>query len=253
MNLSNIFPFRRNKLDLFLMGFAVFTIVGMLSSDLGNFFYSIGFSSILGMSIKQIYVQQLFRSILAVPLVFVIARYLYRNGIKEYGWNKNLKVRDVYLAIIYGSVFGLLSLGLTLTEESKIKEISGFYHPTFPFLSILLFIVFYGLCAGITEETIMRGFLNSELLKVTNRSSFGFTHASFISALAFSLIHLPDLIIYFVRNNTNSLSFIFLGFAFFFGLFLSRLREKSGGLLAPIIAHAVANSFEFILLITIVR
>ncbi len=95
-----------------------------------------------------------------------------------------------------------------------------------PVPSFALIAAFAVLAAPPFEELAFRGFLHSGL-----RVRLGPVPASLVTAALFALFHL----------EIDALPLLFL-----LGLLLSWLRERTGGLSAPIAAHACYNAFQMV-------
>jgi membrane protease YdiL (CAAX protease family) len=91
-------------------------------------------------------------------------------------------------------------------------------------LSFGMIAVFAVAIAPPFEELAFRGLLHSGL-----RTRFRPVHASLLSAFVFAAYHM----------NLDAIPAIFL-----LGLFLAYLRERTGGLTAPIAAHACYNAYQ---------
>jgi len=102
-------------------------------------------------------------------------------------------------------------------------------------MSVALFSIL--ISAPIVEEILFRGIFQQWL-----RRFFGYKHAIFISALAFSLFH-------FSKDQGLSNISILLSL-FILGGFLGFLYEKQQSLIAPITLHIIFNSFSLWLILT---
>ena len=101
-------------------------------------------------------------------------------------------------------------------------------------LSIAMAIATAAIAAPITEEIAFRGFFFGSL-----RTKYGFWAACLLSSAVFAIIH-PTI-------PAQFLGLMALGMVF------CVLREKTGNLAAPMIAHGINNLVMFIVQITILK
>ncbi len=106
-----------------------------------------------------------------------------------------------------------IATSLTIIERAVV-EASG--------ISFLLILLTTGLMAGVGEEIFFRGFMQSRL-----RQRWGVWPAILITSVAFGLLHFD---------------WIHSPMAFFMGLLLGWITEKTGSIRSSIVAHVVNNS-----------
>jgi membrane protease YdiL (CAAX protease family) len=187
------------------------------------------------------FLRPLFTLSLLFIFVSLMSKVSHKRSLSGYGLNKKIDKRSLVLAILLGLLFGGLSILADFIQPSEITDTYNLYKENSSLVSIILFTITVGLCTGINEETLFRGFLNTELTKLWDNSIWKVNLAWIASSFFFVLIHIGN----FLHRGEAFICFYALAI-FSFGLALSYLKEKSGGLMAPIIAHAVANSFEFV-------
>jgi membrane protease YdiL (CAAX protease family) len=148
-----------------------------------------------------------------------------RLSFREAGWSR-LALRDVAYGVLG---FALFATGVTcvFAAESGFKDaIAGIADTVAHYTpQQRVFFALMGLYAAIPEETIFRGIMQPTLQKKVGRWP-----GILLTAVIFSVYHfafaLPQLISHFCH-----------------GLILGLLRERTGTLWAPAIAHALAWMF----------
>lgn len=177
----------------------------------------------------NLFLENLFRVILALTFtIFLVI--VHKRSFDDYGFNGNIDRKNLGMSILWGIVFGVVLIIIGVTDDSLVPNYQN---------NLILDILAIGLFASISEETLIRGFLNSELLILSKKKIKYFSEAGVLSAFVFGLFHLKS----FPYIIFNEVALLFCP-AFIFGLVLSRLREDSKGLLSPIICHFIANLVE---------
>lgn len=148
-------------------------------------------------------------------------------GLFSFGKIKDIKiwVAIVFVSIIASSslvLWGLWTdnLGVGAAMITELKK-----HST---ILLLLVIPLMSLLNAIVEETVFRGIIQTELSKI-----FTNTTAILIQAILFAIFH-------YAGGFPNGV--IGFGMTFVYACALGVMRHKVKGLLAPIIAHTVADS-----------
>lgn len=152
------------------------------------------------------------------------------------------KERDVGVAFLgfwayLASVFVVMSLlaafvpGIDLEQQQEI----GFTPDTRGPALILVFISLV-LLAPVVEEVLVRGVLFTGL-----RAKLSFWPAALVTSLLFGLAHLQ-------LNDGQAPLWTAVADTFVLAMVLAYLRERTGGLWAPIILHVMKNGLAFVLL-----
>ncbi len=92
-------------------------------------------------------------------------------------------------------------------------------------------IVILSLLSGVGEEALFRGVIQVK---------FGLYTAAFVFAVA----HLPSLALIEIDKFTKLILFVW---TFAAGVFLGYMKEYTGGIVAPAIAHTINNLFWFVI------
>ena len=166
-------------------------------------------------------------------------------GLKHYGFE--LKSKNLYLipAVIVGVLFGVI---MTLVDHGPAlitgNQIEGY---TLDATNVAGWLSFEWLLAGTSEEIFVRGLLMTYLMtKFSGHVRFirwDVHVAGVIIAVLFALMHIGSFwsgnLIYAIGQQI---------YAFILGLCYAYFYEKSGSLVAPIVAHNLSNGIEFVLL-----
>lgn len=155
---------------------------------------------------------------LGVIIAFGLCR-VGRIGLRELGWRWPVRRRELALGVLGALGCAALVLGLVQLffgeTAPTLATIAGF-RPAQRLLFVLM-----GLFAGFTEETLFRGYLQPTL-----EARLGRRAGLAVTALIFAAYHL----------NLRPVALLGkLGF----GLIYGGLRQATGGLWAPAVAHAV--------------
>ena len=159
---------------------------------------------------------------IGVVLWLFMSRYA-RLSFREAGW-RELALRDVAYGVL-GFVVLAISLLCVVARDGGFKDAVSYIAATITHYTLQqrVFFVLMGVIAAIPEETIFRGVLQPTLQKMLGRWP-----GILLTAVIFAAYHvqyafaLPLLVSHFVT-----------------GLVLGLLRERTGTLWAPAIAHAL--------------
>ncbi len=176
--------------------------------------------------------------------VCTIAVIVYRIGRRRSVWELlGLKWRRLAACIGqgiagFGVVVALLAIALSVLGQFGIEKIvplapqapvDVFLETRNP-LTFAIYFLLVGIAAPLIEETIFRGFVYAGLRRMMTVPA-----AALASGLVFAAVH--------VAVPVGSLLVITM-----IGVVLAYLYERSGSLIAPMITHAMYNSFVFLLL-----
>ena len=186
--------------------------------------------------------------LMAVGYVFcgvcTIALIVYRIGRRRSVWELLGLKRHGLAACIgqgivgFGVVVALLVIALSVLGQLGIERIvplapqapvEVFLETRNP-LTFAIYFLLVGIAAPVIEELIFRGFVYAGLRRIMTVPT-----AALASALVFAAVH--------IAVPVGSLLAITL-----IGVVLAYLYERSGSLIAPMITHAMYNSFVFLLL-----
>lgn len=168
-----------------------------------------------------------------VAIALALIAWLSRRNFSVYGlgWPKHRHY--VPSALLWGAAFGLLMTFIPPPEN--LTRTPG---------SIGAWLFFEGIFVGPTEEIPFRGLLQTYLMqRSTGRVRYGrydMHVAGIIVAILFALAHLPS----FWTGNFRIAVWQQI-YAFALGILYAYWREKSGSLLAPIVAHNVADGVVY--------
>ena len=167
-------------------------------------------------------------------------------------WGLNLKNSDQTFKIIIkfsiGWIIGTTIFTLVSQWLTGWPPLLDFY---FSIENILIYLIFESIIVGISEEIVFRGLVYGTLSSYFSKKvKLGFTlsYAGIISALFFAIAHIGFQISPFAITAFAPMQ-IFIAFAL--GIFYTVLREKTGSLLGPILAHNISDGWLSILYIVI--
>ncbi len=136
------------------------------------------------------------------------------------------------------AAIGLISLATCFASLVFVFNPEALRHDLQPFAEMMksrtwwLILLAAGVGAPLAEELLFRGLIFGAL----RQSALGFAGATVITALSWSLLH--------ANYSVYGLAAITL-----IGIYLAWLRERTGGLLAPIICHGAYNSLIIFLMV----
>ena len=229
------------KLGIFIIAFLFFFFIDRAAIYLTDLVLvgSFGFTWFSAHHVLQI-----------VFAVIIMALPFWHRSLYDWGFNvKNSKQTfDILLKfsigwVIFTTIFTLLTQWL-----SGWPELLGFYLST---ENILIYLFFESIIVGISEEIVFRGLVYGILSPYFNRKitiGFSISIAGIISAIFFTVAHIG---FQFFPFSITSIAPMQLVVAFCLGIFYAVLREKTGSLLGPILAHNISDGWLSILYIVI--
>ena len=123
---------------------------------------------------------------------------------------------------------------------------------TLNFENILIYLVFESIVVGVSEELVFRGLVFGVLEPIYRKEirfpGFTLSLAGVITALFFALAHIGFQLSPFAITAFAPVQ-IFMAFAL--GIFYAVMRERTGSLLGPILAHNISDGWLSILYIVI--
>jgi membrane protease YdiL (CAAX protease family) len=168
------------------------------------------------------------------------------------GWGLNFKNSDLTLKIILKFSIGWI-IGTTIF--TLVTQWLGGWLPLLDFYlsieNILIYLIFESIIVGISEEIVFRGLVYGTLSPYFSKKmkiGFSISYAGIISAVFFAIAHIGFQISPFSITAFAPMQ-IFIAFAL--GIFYAVLREKTGSLLGPILAHNISDGWLSILYIVI--
>ena len=225
----------------FLLAFLFFFLIDRLAIYLTDIFLagSFGYTWLSIHHILQIFLAV---AIMALPW--------WHRSLSDWGFN--LKHSDQTLQILLRFSIGWIlfsTLYIVVTEWlSGWPPLLGF---PLTAENILIYLFFESILVGISEEIVFRRLVYGTLSPYFSRKvkiGFSITYAGIISALFFALAHIGFQFFPFAITAFAPMQ-IFMAFAL--GLFYAVLREKTGSLLGPILAHNISDGWLSILYIII--
>ena len=117
--------------------------------------------------------------------------------------------------------------------------------------NILIYLFFESIIVGISEEIVFRGLVFGTLSPYFSKKvkmGFSISYAGIISAIFFAIAHIGFQFFPFAITAFAPMQ-IFIAFAL--GIFYAVLREQTGSLLGPILAHNISDGWLSILYIMI--
>jgi len=185
-----------------------------------------------------------------IMAVVIMALPLWHRSFGDWGFNfRNYKetLRIILKFsigwVVFTTIFTLLTQWL-----SGGPELLGFYLNT---ENILIYLFFESVIVGISEEIVFRGLVYGTLSPYFNKKikiGFSISYAGIISALFFTVAHIGFSLFPFAITSIAPMQLLV---AFGLGLFYAVLREKTGSLLGPILAHNISDGWLSILYIII--
>jgi len=185
-----------------------------------------------------------------VLAVIIMALPFWHRSLSDWGFNfRNYKETLSKILkfsigwVIFSTIFTLITQWL-----SGWPELLGFYLST---ENILIYLFFESIIVGISEEIVFRGLVYGSLSPYFNKKiklGFSISYAGIISALFFTIAHIGFSLFPFAITSIAPMQLLV---AFGLGLFYAVLREKTGSLLGPILAHNISDGWLSILYIII--
>lgn len=187
-------------------------------------------------SIGWMYVHHIVQMILALLTIYLIIL-IKKETFTSFGFTfKNWKWSTfVALKFAAGWILVVLIMNLVFTNPNTISyEIN--------FKNVLADLFFDFVVTGFSEEIFFRGLIYSVImLYIPGNLKIGKLSVSYgiiISTLLFSLAHIG---VNYHTLSIESINYMQLIFTFGLGMFYAVMREKSGSLFGPIIAHGISD------------
>jgi membrane protease YdiL (CAAX protease family) len=182
--------------------------------------------------------------------VAIMALPWWRKPLSEWGFNlkNHQKTFNIILKFTIGWIFFSTIFILISQWIAGWPKLLGFYLSA---ENILIYLFFESIIVGISEEIVFRGLVHGTLSPYFNkRIKLGFTisYAGLISALCFAIAHIG---FQFFPFGITSFAPMQILVAFALGIFYAVLREETGSLLGPILAHNISDGWLSILYIVI--
>lgn len=196
---------------------------------------------------KKIFNSNLFLFLSALPIYMIVPLYqnpmlatlvitlivsIIMHGKEVFGLLSLGKIKDVkiWLAIIFVSIVSSISLVLwgVWTDDLGVGAAIIIELKKHSLFLILAIVPIGALINAIVEETVFRGIIQTELSNIFTNST-----AILIQALLFAAFH-------YAWGFPNGI--IGFGMTFVYACALGVMRHKVKGLIAPIIAHTIADS-----------
>lgn len=182
--------------------------------------------------------------------VIIMSLPWWHRSLSEWGLNfKNHKQTfKILLKFTIGWIFFSTIFILISQWVSGWPKLLGFYLNA---ENILIYLFFESIIVGISEEIVFRGLVYGTLQPYYDKKiSVGFTisTAGIISALFFAIAHIGFQFTPFAITSFAPMQILV---AFGLGLFYAVLREETGSLLGPILAHNISDGWLSILYIVI--
>ena len=203
-----------------VFGIVVVIIFSLLRTIMTNLWVYIFGSFLFIPTLQFIFFISIFFIIISIVLIYLVLIKLSGNTISTIGWKSDNFTRiGLYgfggFILVYINTIVWAGLTGNLGETPQLLP--------FDLIRVLLFAYFgFGLAAWV-EENIFRGYLQHIFI-----TKYGTLKGILLQALIFSIAHIG-----FYQNSVNYFS------AFTFGIIIGIIREKSGGLVAPFIAHGL--------------
>lgn len=231
------------KSKVFPVGLVLILIIAIaIVSELFASFATKGFAEDTLATYPWIYLYfHHFMQMLAAVVIMLVSG----GGLRKYGLN--IRSGNLYLkpAVVIGVLFGVI---MTLVDHGPAvvtgQEITGYVLDR---TNVVGWLSFEWLFAGTSEEIFVRGLLMTYLMSKFSGHvriiKWDVHVAGVIIAVLFALMHLGSFwsgnLIYAIGQQI---------YAFILGLCFAYFYERSGSLVAPIVAHNISNGVEFVLL-----
>jgi len=196
----------------------------------------------IGFSIKWLYIHHLVQLLLALVTILIINVAIGNKF--SWGLNANQWRRSLKIALLFAAGWFVVTLAVNLLIDTP-QQID--YEPTSK--NILEDLFFDLVITGVSEEILFRGLVMGVLLHafkgILRVGALRVSVAGVISALFFSLAHIGIDPRSFTVDHFSPLQ---MSFAFGLGIFYAVMRDKTGSLLGPVVAHGASDG-----IITIVQ
>jgi membrane protease YdiL (CAAX protease family) len=226
-----ILTFASQVVSLLLLAFVLMGIGKITQFELEN---------VIGESTNSLFVFFLVNSVIVLAGTYGLLKITSMNP-KQIGLNKP-KYSDVGSAVIAYFAYMIIFLGISFIASELIpgldleQEQQLGFQPTDNLPELVAIGISLVIIPPVIEEIVMRGYLYTGL-----RRKLKYWPAAIITSIVFAVLHLQF-------GSGAPLLWVAALDTFILSLFLVNLREKTGGLTAPIILHMIKNGLAFTLL-----
>lgn len=186
-----------------------------------------------------------------ILVLTILALPIWHKSAADWGLNtRNLtETRRIILRFTIGWVIGSTLFTLVTQWLSGWPPLLDF---NLNLENILIYLFFESVIVGISEELVFRGLaygiLHSNFGRKVKLIGFSLSSAGILSAIIFALAHIGFQISPFAITTFAPMQVLV---AFVLGIFYAVVREKTGSLLGPILAHNISDGWLSILYIII--
>jgi membrane protease YdiL (CAAX protease family) len=233
--------FEMKSVLFFLLAFLFFSVIDRVAIHLTDL--------VLAGSFKFIWLSlhHIIQIILAVAIMVLPG---WHRSLSEWGLNlKNYdKTKKIILKFSLGWIICTTIFTFVTQWLSGWPKLLEFY---LNIDNILKYLIFETIIVGISEEIVFRGLVYGTLSPYFSKKvkiGFSISYAGIISALFFAIAHVGFQLFPFTITAFAPMQ-VFVAFAL--GLFYAVLREETGSLLGPILAHNISDGWLSILYIVI--
>jgi len=188
-------------------------------------------------SILWNYLHHLCQMFLALIITIILAICIKNESFSKLGYNIHNWRWSLKTAIVFSIGYFLISLVVMALGNS-----SSFLNYELSLFNIIADLFFDFFITPLSEEILFRGLIMGILLvyikKKIRIGGLSISIAGILTAVLFSLAHIGIDYHIFTITYFNPVQLLF---AFGLGLFYAYMREKSGSLLGPIIAHGASD------------
>lgn len=186
-------------------------------------------------NIAWLYIHHSVQMGLALLCIFLINQLISR----KFSWGLNLRNAPFSLKISLRFALGWLLVSLVF---NLLFSFPSHINYKLSFINILSDLFFDLIFTGISEEILFRGLIMGLLLTCIKGKMkirhLEISYAAIITTILFSLAHIG---IDYQHFRITDFSGIQMAFCVGLGLFYAVLREKSGSLLGPVVAHGASD------------
>jgi membrane protease YdiL (CAAX protease family) len=235
------YSFQLNRVLIFLFAFLLFSIIDRSAIYLTDIFLAGSFGYIW-LSVHHV--------IQIIMAVLIMALPWWRRSLSDWGFN--LKNVDLTFRIILKFTIGWVIFStLFIVAQQWLSGWPKLLEFRLNASNILIYLFFEFIIVGISEEIVFRGLVYGTLYPFFSKKiKIGFTisYAGIITAVFFAVAHIGYQFFPFAITSFAPMQ-VFMALAL--GLFYAVLREKTGSLLGPILAHNISDGWLSILYILI--
>ncbi len=190
-------------------------------------------------TITWMYIHHITQLLLAVITILIIAVFR-KESLSSWGFNFNKAAWSVRVALLFALVWFIITYIVT-TKSNPGYNLNP--------VNIISDLFFDFIITPLSEEILFRGLIMGILLLVIKQNlklgQVSISYAGIITALLFSLSHIG--INY--TDFTLNINWVQLIFAFWLGIFYAYMRDKTGNLLGPVIAHGASDGLITLIMI----